>query len=464
MKLHELTLTQAANKIQSKEISPVELTQALLDRIEFAEPKVSAFALVTADQALDQAKQAEKEITHGSYKGPLHGIPIGLKDLYEVAGIPNTASSKVRAKYMPKHDSAVTEKLREAGAVLMGKTHTHEFAYGATTPTTRNPWDTSKVPGGSSGGSAVAVATGEVFLGMGTDTGGSIRIPSSVCGTVGLKPTYGRVSRRGITSLSWSLDHAGPLTRTVRDTAVVMNVIAGYDRADPATVNVPVPDYTKALTGKIQGLRIGVPRNYYTNNVHPEVETAWREVIAKLVSMGAKEVEVDIPMAEAIIPTEWGLLVPEASAYHQQMLRDKGDLYTDEVRTFLEAGELMLATDYIKALRVRTLIQDGFRKLFEMIDVLVAPTLTTYALPYDNPVIQWPDGSEEGGTISYVRFSAPGNVTGLPALSVPAGFSSDNLPIGVQILGRPFDESTVLNVGHAYEEATSWERIATLGD
>jgi aspartyl-tRNA(Asn)/glutamyl-tRNA(Gln) amidotransferase subunit A len=462
MEPYELTLAGAAEKIKAKELSPVELTASVLARIEAVEDKITAFATVTADLATKAAKQAAEEIAAGAYRGPLHGIPVGIKDLYDTAGVATTSSSKVRADYVPTQDSAVVEKIYAAGAVMVGKTHTHEFAYGAVTPTTRNPWDLDRVPGGSSGGSGAAVAAGECFVGMGSDTGGSIRIPASVCGTVGLKPTYGRVSRRGVASLSWSLDHVGPLTRTVRDAALVMDAIAGYDRADPASVDVAVPDFTASLDAGVAGLTIGVPVNYYTERVDPEVAGAVSAAIDVLVGQGAQVHEVEIPLPEYILPTEWGIMLPEASAYHQQMLRDKADLYTDDVRLYLEVGELVLATDYIKALRVRTLIQQRWRDLFEGIDVLIAPTLTTPALPADQPEVTWSDGSTESATDTYVRFSAPANVTGLPSLSVPCGFNASGLPIGMQILGRPFAETTLLAAGQAYESATEWARLAPL--
>lgn len=462
MPLHELTLAQAAEKIRTKKVSPVELTEAVLARVKEVEPQISAFATLTADMALSAAQAAADEIAAGKYRGPLHGIPIGIKDLFEVGGVPNTASSKVRADYIPQTDAAVVKKLVAAGAISIGKTHTHEFAYGAITPTTRNPWETTRTAGGSSGGTAAALAAGMIFAGLGTDTGGSIRIPSAVCGQVGLKPTYGRVSRQGVTSLSWSLDHAGPLARTCQDVALVLNQIAGYDRADPATVDVPVPDYTTALTGQVKGLRIGVPTNFFTENVHPEVTAAAAAAIDEFTRLGAVVRAVEIPLANAIVPTEWGLLVPEATAYHQRLLRERADLYTDETRTFLEAGELILATDYIKALRVRTLIQAAFRDMFHDIDVVIAPTVSSPALPLDNPEVTWPDGTTEGGTITYVRLSTIGNVTGLPALSVPSGFTKGGLPVGIQIIGRPFDEETVLNAGQAYEDSTDWARLAPI--
>jgi aspartyl-tRNA(Asn)/glutamyl-tRNA(Gln) amidotransferase subunit A len=453
---YELTLAEAAEQIRARQLSPVELTESVLDRIDAVEDRISAFATVTGDAARESAKQAEAEIAAGDYRGPLHGIPVGIKDLYETAGIPTTSSSAVRAEYVPEHDSAVVEKLTAAGAVMVGKTHTHEFAYGAVTPTTRNPWNLERIPGGSSGGSGAAVAAGECLVGMGSDTGGSIRIPASVCGTVGLKPTYGRVSRRGVASLSWSLDHVGPLTRTVRDAALVMNAIAGYDRHDPASVDVPVPDHAAGLEAGVAGMTVGVPVNYFTDRVDTEVALAHTAAVEVLRGLGAEVREVTVPFAEYILPTEWGLMMPEASAYHQRMLRQKAGLYTPEVRLYLEAGEFVFATDYIKALRARTAIQQAWREMFPQIDVLVAPTLTTVALPVDDAVVRWPDGSTEAATETYVRFSAPANVTGLPSLTVPCGFSSEHLPIGIQIMGKPFAEEAVLIVGQAYESATDW--------
>ncbi|HET6504131.1 MAG TPA: amidase [Amycolatopsis sp.] len=456
MDAYQLSLAEAAEKIRTKELSPVELTESVLARADAVEDKITAFATRTPGLARKAAVQAEAEIAGGAYRGPLHGIPVGIKDLYETAGIPTTSSSAVRADYVPERDSAVVEKLTAAGMVLVGKTHTHEFAYGAETPTTRNPWDLERIPGGSSGGSGAAVAAGECLVGMGSDTGGSIRIPASICGTVGLKPTYGRVSRRGVASLSWSLDHVGPLTRTVRDTALVMNAIAGYDRDDPATVDVAVPDFTGGLEDGVAGLTIGIPVDYFTERVDPEVSAAVATAVGVLTGQGAVVREVNVPMPDHVLPTEWGLMLPEASAYHQSMLREKADLYTPSVRLYLEVGEYVLATDYIKALRARTLLQQAWRDLFEGIDVLIAPTLSAPAVSAENPAVTWPDGTTEAATDAYVRFSAPANVTGLPSLSVPCGFTEGGLPIGMQIMGRPFDEPTLLRVGQAYESATDW--------
>jgi aspartyl-tRNA(Asn)/glutamyl-tRNA(Gln) amidotransferase subunit A len=456
MRPSELSITEAARQIEARELSPVELVRSALDRIEEVEERLHAFVVVLADQALDAARQAEKEIADGGHRGPLHGIPVGIKDLYDVAGVPTTSSSAVRADHVATADSACVARLREAGAVVVGKTHTHEFAYGVITPTTRNPWDVERIPGGSSGGSGAAVAAGECLMGMGSDTGGSIRIPSSVCGTVGLKPTYGRVSRSGVTSLSWSMDHVGPLTRTVGDAALVMNAIAGFDPRDPATVAEPVPDHTADLDRGVAGLTLGVPTNYFFDDIDPDVEAAVRAAIGVLEAQGAQLREVEIPYAAQIVAVAFGHIVPEASAYHQTMLRERGADYTGDVRVFLEAGELMLATSYIKAMRVRTLIKEAFRAAFDGLDAIVCPTLPATAARVGQEAFTFPSGAQRPVIEAYVGHSAPGNVTGLPALSVPCGFDPDGLPIGLQVLGRPFDEAGVLRIGQAYESATDW--------
>lgn len=456
MKPHELSITEASGRIRAKELSPVELVRSCLERIEEVDERLHAFVVVTADQALETAQQAEKEIAEGGHRGPLHGIPVGIKDLYDAVGTPTTSSSDVRSDYLPIEDSACVARLREAGAVMVGKTHTHEFAFGVITPTTRNPWDTERIPGGSSGGSGAAVAAGECLMGMGSDTGGSIRIPASLCGTVGLKPTYGRVSRAGVTSLCWSLDHAGPLTRTVRDAAIVLNAIAGYDARDPATLAVPVPDYLDGIDGGVAGLTLGVPSNYYFDDVDPEVEAVVRAAIDSLRSQGAILRDVEIPYAPHMMAIEFGLCVPEASAYHQQMLRARGDRYQDDVRVLLEAGEIMLATQYIRVLRLRTLVKEAFREALAGIDALVCPTLPATAAKVGQDTLRFPSGAEKTPIDAYVGWSAPANITGLPALSVPCGFDAQGLPVGLQLIGRPFDEATVLRVGEAYESATDW--------
>jgi aspartyl-tRNA(Asn)/glutamyl-tRNA(Gln) amidotransferase subunit A len=426
----------------------------VLARIEATEPALGAFACVTADAAREAARLAEQEIAAGRYAGPLHGIPLGVKDLYDTAGVPATSSSRVREGNVPATDAVAVERLRAAGMIPVGKTHTHEFAYGAVTPTTRNPWDTRRIPGGSSGGSGAAVAAGSCMVGLGSDTAGSIRIPAALCGTVGLKPTYGRASRRGVASLSWSLDHVGPLARNVVDCALVLNAIAGFDRLDPATVDVPVPDHTAGLDRGIDGLRVGVPTNWFTEHVHPDVTAAVQAAVGVLQGLGAQLREVTIPYADQVLPAEWGILLPEASAYHQEMLRVRGDLYTEDVRLFLEVGELVLATDYIKALRVRTLMQQGWAAMFDDIDVLVTPGMPVAAPEVGAAGVTWLDGTTEDVTTALVRLTSAGNLTGLPVLALPVGFDDAGLPLGMQVYGRPFDEATVLRVGAAYEAAS----------
>ena len=456
MRPSELSITAAAQRISSRELSPVELVQSALDRIAEVDGRLSAFVLTTGEQALEAAQQAEKEIADGGYRGPLHGIPVGIKDLYDVVGVPTTSSSDVRSDYLPTEDAASVAMLRTAGAVIVGKTHTHEFAYGVTTPKTRNPWNTEHVPGGSSGGSGAAVAAGEVLMAMGSDTGGSIRIPASVCGTVGLKPTYGRISRFGVTSLCWSLDHVGPLTRTVRDAGLVLNALAGFDVRDAATVKEPVPDFTAGLDDGVAGLTLGVPSNYFFDDIDPEVEATVRAAIDVLQGQGARLREVEIPYAAQMMAVEFGLCVPEASAYHQSMLRERGEHYTDDVRVLLEAGEVVLATQYIKVLRVRTLVKEAFRQAFDGLDAIVCPTLPATAARVDQDAFTFPSGASKSVIDAYVGHSAPANITGLPALSVPCGFDSAGLPVGLQVIGRPFDEPTVLRIGQAYEAATDW--------
>lgn len=454
MELYELPLIEVAEKIRTKEVSPVEVAQSALARLEQVEPALTAFVTTTPEIALDQARIAEKEIADGGYRGPLHGIPLGVKDLYDTAGVLTTSSSAQRADYVPQADSASVARLYDAGMVLIGKTHTHEFAYGATTPTTGNPWAPDRTPGGSSGGSGAAVAAGVVHVALGSDTGGSIRIPAALCGTVGLKPTFGRASRVGVASLSWSLDHVGPLSRNVIDSALVMAAMSGYDRRDPGTAEVPVPDMVTGIDAGVAGKKIGIPVNFYTEQVDPAVAAAAAAAAATLQGLGAELVEVTVPMAEHITSTEWAIMMPEASAYHADYLRNSPELYTDEVRTLLETGAAQLATDYVNALRLRTLIQAAWQEMFSGIDVLLAPTVVAPAALRADPFIRWADGDVEPATAAYVRLSAPANVTGLPSLSVPSGFTGDGLPLGVQILGKPFAEPEILQVGYALEQHT----------
>ncbi|MEU4008044.1 amidase [Streptomyces pseudogriseolus] len=453
MQPFELSLTEASRAVRARELSPVELTESVLARIAAVDGRLGAYVTVAADAALAAAHRAEREISGSGPRGPLHGIPMALKDLIDAEGMPTTASSRVRAGHVAERDSRVAERLGAAGAVLLGKTHTHEFAYGLTTPQTNNAWDHSRVAGGSSGGSAVAVAAGGATFAMGTDTGGSIRVPAALNGVVGLKPTYGLVPRTGVASLSWSLDHVGPLTRTVQDVALVLSATAGRDPRDPASVSGPVPD--RFPGGDLRGLKVGVPRNHYFDRVTPEVEESVRGAIERLAELGAELVDVEIPMARYIQAVQWGLMVPEATAYHERSLRVAPDLYTADVRILLEAGALTSAGDYLRAQRARTMMRDAWARMFDEIDVLAAPTVPMTAAEAGQEAVEWADGTTESVSDSYVRLCAPANITGVPALTLPVGHDRAGLPIGMQLMARPFHDATVLRAGRAYEESVA---------
>ncbi|MGY4984964.1 amidase [Streptomyces nigrescens] len=455
MRPFELTLGEAADAVANGELSPVELTGSVLERIEAVEERLGAYVAVTGEAARRSAALAEREIAAGRYRGPLHGIPFGLKDLIDVAGLPTTASSRVREGHVAQADSAVTRSLFDAGAVLLGKTHTHEFAYGLTTPQTHNAWDQGRVAGGSSGGSAVAVAAGAATFALGTDTGGSIRVPAALNGVVGLKPTYGLIPRDGVTSLSWSLDHVGPLTRTVRDAALVLSALAGHDAENPAGLGAARPDRPLPRERDLKGLRIGVPANYYFDRIGPEVETAVRRAIAQMSDLGADLVEVEIPMVRYIQAIQWGLMVPEATAYHERALRSVPERYGPDVRVLLEAGELLSAGDYLRAQRARTLMRREWGRLFEQVDVIAAPTVPMTAAEAGQDTVEWPDGTSESVSDAYVRLCAPANITGVPALTLPVGRDHAGLPIGMQLMGPPTGEALVLRAGHAYESVRS---------
>jgi aspartyl-tRNA(Asn)/glutamyl-tRNA(Gln) amidotransferase subunit A len=454
--LTELSLLDVSAKIRAKEVSPVEVTDACLARAEATEPKLNAFSNLMPEKARAAAKAAEAEIAAGGWRGPLHGIPVGIKELYDVAGEPTTSSSRVRVNWVAETDSASVAQLRAAGAIIMGKTHTHEFAYGFITPESRNPWNPDHIPGGSSGGSGAAVAAGSCYVGMGSDTGGSIRQPSALCGTVGLKPTFGRCSRFGVTSLSWSLDHVGPLTRTVGDAAVTLNALAGHDPRDPGSIDVPVDDYALALGRDVKGMRIGVPKNHFFDLLDPEVDSAVRGAIETLAGQGAIVSEVEIPFADQLMAVEFAICLPEASEYHRRMLRESPDLYLPDVQEVLERGEMIPATRYIQALRLRRLIQQGWAAMMRDVDVVIAPSSAVPAPKVGVEEIEWGQGVAEQLMNTFARITAPGNVVGLPAVAMPCGFSSDGLPVGFQAIGRPFEESTVLRLCDAYERMTDW--------
>nr|WP_260859949.1 amidase [Streptomyces cupreus] len=455
-----MSLASAAQSIRARQLSSVELVDSVLGRIEETEPHLQAYVTVIAERARLAAHKAERAAAAGHFTGPLHGIPMGLKDLIDTEGVATTASSQVRADHRADTDSTVAAQLAEAGAVLVGKTHTHEFAYGLTTPQTRNAWGQDRVAGGSSGGSAVAVAAGAATFALGTDTGGSIRVPSALNGVVGLKPTYGLVSRHGVTSLSWSLDHVGPITRTVEDASLVLAALTGHDPRDPASLHVPPADYRLDKDQDLTGLRIGVPGNYYFDHVDPEIEAAVRQAIARLKDLGALLIDVEIPMTRYIQAIQWGLMVPEATAYHERTMRSVPELYADDVRILLEAGELMPAGDYLRAQRARTLMQQAWRDMAGAVDIIAAPTVPSTAAKAGQETVTWSDGTVESVSDSYVRLSAPANITGVPSLTLPVGHDRAGLPIGMQLIGHPLGEATLLRAGHAYERSEAPRPVA----
>ncbi len=459
IELTELTISEAAAALAARSVSSAEVLEATLARIEETEPLVHAYAFVLADAARESARLADEEIAAGRRRGPLHGIPIGVKDLCYTAGAPTEAGSRALAGFVAPYDAAVVARLREAGAVIVGKTVTHEFAYGQNVPPTRNPWDPACYPGGSSAGSGVAVAARSAFGAIGTDTGGSIRVPASVNGVVGLKPTFGRVSRYGVMPMSSSLDHVGPLARTVEDTGLLLQAVAGYDPQDTTSADEPVPDFLAGLDGGARGVRLGAERNYYFyEHLAPEVRSAVERALEELSRLGAELVELRIPELELAVTVGLTILLPDTSAYHRRLLRERGGDYDPGTRLMLELGEFVPATHYVTAQRARTVLRDSVRRAFRehRLDALVGPTLPLTSVPVEQLSVALAAEDGETALSTFVHHCIPANVSGQPALSVPCGFSSAGLPIGLQLVGRPFDEATLFRVAHAYERAMPW--------
>ena len=479
MELPFLSIGEASGLIKKGEISPVELTESVLDRVSRLDGELNTYITVMGEKAIDAAKTAEKEISSGGYRGPLHGIPIGLKDIFVMKGVPATCGSKMLENFFPPYDAAVTKKILDAGAVVVGKNNMDEFAMGSSTETsyfgpTKNPWDVERVPGGSSGGSAAATAASLCLGSIGTDTGGSIRQPASFCGVVGMKPTYGRVSRFGMIAFASSLDQAGPITKTVEDAAIILNVISGHDPMDSTCVNTQAPDYTLSLRDDIKGVKVGVPREYFIPGMDKEVEEATKKAIALVDDLGGEIVEISLPHTEYAVVTYYIIAPSEASSNlarydgvkygyrtaNAETLRDmyfktRAEGFGSEVKRRIMLGTYALSAGYydayyLKAQRVRTLIKKDFDEAFEKVDVIMAPTAPEVAFRF---------GEKTGDPIKmYLSdvLTIPCNIAGLPGISVPCGFSSDGLPIGIQVLGKPFDEGSVLHVAHAYEQRAGW--------
>jgi len=452
------TLAEAGRKIAAGELSPVTLTEAALARAEALNPKLDAFIEITAERARAAAKRAEREIEGGRRRGPLHGIPYGLKDIYDAAGLRTTAHSRVLIDNVAPADAVTTARLEAAGMILIGKLATHEFATGGPAwdlpfPPARNPWNTAHFTGGSSSGSGAAVAAGIVGLAMGSDTGGSIRGPAAWCGLVGIKPTYGRVSRRGVFPLSWTLDHCGPLTRSVEDAAITLQVLAGHDPHDAASADVPVSDYRAGLERGVSGLRIGVPRAFFAtaSAATPEVLEAIDRTIALLRDAGAGVEDVQLPDYALFAAAGRVIMAPESFAIHEADMQTRLMDYGEITANRFVLGAAVTAVDYINALRARRELTDAVNAALGRYDALLTASALATAPRFDAPV----DSLSSTSPMQTIPF----NVTGHPAMSVPVGLAPNGLPLSVQIVGRPFDEAMVFRIGRAVEQITGWEAV-----
>ncbi len=457
-----MTIQEAAAALRARKVSSVELTTAALARIRALNPKLNAIQTLTEEPALESARQADLELAKGIDFGPLHGIPIAVKDVFETHGVRTTCGSKLFADFVPDRDAAVVEKLDEAGAVLLGKTGMHELAFGITSNNphfgaVRNPWDPACIPGGSSGGSGSAVGSEMVFMAMGTDTGGSIRIPAAFCGTVGLKPTFGRVSRYGVMPLDFSLDHMGPLTRSVRDAALTLQALAGYDPRDETSSRRPVGSYTPEVACGIPNLRIGWPQNFYFDNIDPAVAAGVKSMALAAEKAGATIVPIRVPDVAAVNIVARLILLAEASSVMEPFLNRRDDFGADVLALF-DQGRFIPATDYINALRLRRSIQREFRALWETVDCLFTPTAPIGAPKIGQTTVE-SGGEPEDVRLASTRLVRAVNLLGLPALSMPCGLDAGGMPVSLQIIGKPFDEATILRVGATLEDATDYHSL-----
>jgi aspartyl-tRNA(Asn)/glutamyl-tRNA(Gln) amidotransferase subunit A len=451
-----MTITEAGAKLRARHVSCAELVEDALQRAERGRD-LSAFITITADQARSRARQLDDELKNGADRGPLHGIPIAYKDLFYTKGVRSTNGSKIFADFVPSYDATVVQKLEAAGAISIGKLNQHEMAYGITSTNphygaVRNPHNPEHIPGGSSGGSGVTVADGTVFCGMGSDTGGSIRIPAAFCGTVGLKPTFGRVSRHGCFALGLTLDHMGPLTRTVRDAALILNVIAGADPEDEATVNRPPERFDPVNGASLRGVRVGVPENYYNERLDPEVASAYRRALESAESAGAVMVPVTIPDPVGLTAIARTILLAEASAVLAPYLSRREDFGSD-VMSLLDQGSLLPATAYVNSQRIRRQLIREYNKLWTRADVIFAPATPGPAPRIGQRTVTL-GGEEEDARLAATRFNRGINVLGWPAMSIPCG-SSGNLPVGLQIIGKPWGERAMIACAAAMEAELS---------
>ncbi|HUY42137.1 MAG TPA: amidase [Acidimicrobiales bacterium] len=451
VELQRSTVASVATSLRRGSQRSADLVEALLERTAEIDPHLNAFTVVLADAARQDARRLDAELAKGYDRGPLHGVPFAVKDLIDVTGVSTSASSRVREGHVASRDATTITRLRAAGAIPFAKAQTHEFAYGGLTPQTKNPWDLSRIAGGSSGGSAVAVAAGLSPFALGTDTAGSIRIPASCCGVVGLKPTYGRVSTFGVTPLSWSLDHVGPLARSVEDCAIILSVLAGYDDNDPRCVNVPGGDYLSNLDGGVAGLRVGIPENYFFDDCAACVVDAVTELAQELHRRGAALVPFHAPNTSSYEASEFTIVMAEASSYHREELERSAEKYGEHTRGLLNAGLKIPAVEYLGALQSRDVIRSRWLESFRDLDVVLAPTLPHAAPLAGQNTFTWARGHVEDVDSTLTRLNLPLNLAGLPSLSLRVGFDG-HLPLGVQIIAGPFEEATALRVGKVVEE------------
>jgi len=448
------TISELGQRLRRREISPVEIARECLKRIERLNPALNAFITVMAESALAEARRAEAEILRGEWRGALHGVPVALKDLIDTAGARTTAASELYKDRIPDQDAEVVRRLRAAGAVIVGKNNLHEFAYGGSSLVSyfgdvHNPWDSGRIAGGSSGGSAAAVAAGLAYAAIGTDTAGSIREPAALCGCVGLKPTYGCVSSRGVIPLSGSLDHVGPLAATVEDAAVVLQAIAGYDSGDIGSADVAVADYVSAIREGAKGLRVGVARGYFFDDLDAEVAAATEHALRGITSLGAELRDVELE-----VPTDRTLQAAESYAVHAENVAKSPELYQAETLRRIRSGEKVSATEYIQRRRELEEARRSIRAVFADVEVVVTPT-TPMAAPAIAELKANPEALRPA-ELKLLRNTRPFNVWGLPAISVPCGYTQSGMPIGLQIAGPLWREDLVLRLAHAYEQATAW--------
>ena len=454
------TISELSARLQRRELSPVELVEATLRRAEALNQRLNCFITIAGDEALEAARQAERELAAGQVRGPLHGIPFSAKDLYATRGIRTTAGSKVLASWVPDFDSTAVARLKAAGAVLFAKCNTSEFAAGPDNKNVhygpaRNPWDERCIPGGSSGGSGAAVAAGIGAFSMGSDTGGSVRIPAAVCGVAGLKPTYGRVSKYGVNTLSWSLDCCGPLARSVADTAHVLDAIAGHDPLDPSTTRRPVEAYADGLDGGLVGLRVGVPKEHFWDRLDAEVEANTRRAIDLLAELGAEVVELSVPWVEHAFAPANIISWVESAVYHRAWRESWATDYGQELQTRLLIGSAISGADYLLAQQARREIVARTTALYEQIDLLATPTSPTVAPPIESDTVQIGGGVEPVRS-AMGRLCRLGSFSGFPAVVVPSGFNRAGLPTSLHLMAAPYQEKVALRAAQAYEQATDW--------